>query len=325
MSKVSVIVPVYNVGRFVRRCAESLLSQTLQDIEVIFVDDCSPDDSADIIREVISMHPERDARIVSHPENRGLPGARNTGLALARGEYVFHCDGDDWVEADMLEQMYTLAVNSGADVVYCDFYLSYEKDERYMPNLRFESSEALLRQGFLSGAVKYNVWNKLVRRSIYSDNGISFPNGHSMGEDMTMIRLLACSKTVSYLPAALYHYVQTNTSAFSKTQSPKQLADVLYNVDETVKYLREKFGDEIEDDLNNFKLSIKFPFLISDNKDQYELWREWYPEANSNVLSNKILPLRSRMLQWMAAKNLWFGVRAYYFVVYKVLYRLLYK
>lgn len=325
MSKVSVIVPVYNVGRFVRRCAESLLSQTLQDIEVIFVDDCSPDDSADIIREVISMHPERDARIVSHPENRGLPGARNTGLALARGEYVFHCDGDDWVEADMLEQMYALAVNSGADVVYCDFYLSYEKDERYMANLRFESAEALLRQGFLSGAVKYNVWNKLVRRSVYSDNGISFPNGHSMGEDMTMIRLLACSKTVSYLPAALYHYVQTNTSAFSKTQSPKQLADVLYNVDETVTFLKEKFDNELEDDIKNFKLSIKFPFLISDRKDQYALWKEWYPEANSNVLSNKILPLRSRMLQWMAAKNLWFGVRAYYFVVYKVLYRLLYK
>lgn len=323
--KVSVIVPVYGVEKFVEHCAVSLMEQTLDGIECIFVDDCSPDNSVDIIRDVISRYPERDARIVSHSENRGLPTARNTGLELATGKYVFHCDGDDWIEPDMLEKMYAVAENANADIVYCDFYLSYEKNERYMSNPCLESREELLRQGFLSGAMKYNVWNKLVRRSLYTDNGILFPDGHSMGEDMTMIRLTACAERVKYLPEALYHYVQTNSSAFSKTQSLKQLDDIQYNVDATVSFLREKYGDNIEDDIRNFKLSIKFPFLITDNREQYKLWEEWYPEANSNVLSNRMLSLRAKMLQWMASRKLWFGVRLYYFFVYKVLYRLLYK
>ena len=323
--KVSVIVPVYGVEKFVEHCAVSLMEQTLDGIECIFVDDCTPDSSVDIIRNVISRYPERDARIVSHSENRGLPTARNTGLELATGKYVFHCDGDDWIEPDMLEKMYAVAENANADIVYCDFYLSYEKNERYMSKPCLESREELLRQGFLSGAMKYNVWNKLVRRSLYTDNGILFPDGHSMGEDMTMIRLTACAERVKYLPEALYHYVQTNSSAFSKTQSLKQLDDIQYNVDATVSFLREKYGDNIEDDIRNFKLSIKFPFLITDNREQYKLWEEWYPEANSNVLSNRMLSLRAKMLQWMASRKLWFGVRLYYFFVYKVLYRLLYK
>ena len=322
---VSVIVPVYGVEKFVEHCAVSLMEQTLDGVECIFVDDCTLDNSVDIIRDVISRYPDRDARIVSHSENRGLPSARNTGLGLATGKYVFHCDGDDWIEPNMLEKMYAVAENANADIVYCDFYLSYEKNERYMSNPCLESREELLRQGFLSGAMKYNVWNKLVRRSLYTDNGILFPDGHSMGEDMTMIRLTACAERVKYLPEALYHYVQTNSSAFSKTQSLKQLDDIQYNVDATVSFLREKYGDNIEDDIRNFKLSIKFPFLITDNREQYKLWEEWYPEANSNVLSNRMLSLRAKMLQWMASRKLWFGVRLYYFFVYKVLYRLLYK
>ena len=238
--KVSVIVPVYGVEKFVEHCAVSLMEQTLDGIECIFVDDCTPDSSVDIIRDVISRYPERDTRIVSHSENRGLPTARNTGLELATGKYVFHCDGDDWIEPDMLDKMYAVAENANADIVYCDFYLSYEKNERYMSNPCLESREELLRQGFLSGAMKYNVWNKLVRRSLYTDNGILFPDGHSMGEDMTMIRLTACAERVKYLPEALYHYVQTNSSAFSKTQSQKQLDDIQYKVDTTVSFLREK-------------------------------------------------------------------------------------
>ena len=323
--KVSVIVPVHGVEKFVEHCAVSLMEQTLDGVECIFVDDCTPDHSVDIIREVISRYPGRDARIISHSVNRGLPSARNTGLGLAAGKYVFHCDGDDWIEQDMLEKMYAVAENANADIVYCDFYLSYEKNERYMSNPCLESREELLRQGFLSGAMKYNVWNKLVRRSLYTDNGILFPDGHSMGEDMTMIRLTACAERVKYLPEALYHYVQTNSSAFSKTQSLKQLDDIQYNVDTTVSFLREKYGDNIEDDIRNFKLSIKFPFLISDNREQYRLWEEWYPEANGNVMSNKSLSFRSRFLQWMASKKLWTVVRLYHLMVYKIVYRLLYR
>lgn len=298
------------------------MRQTLSDVEFIFVNDCTPDDSMSVLESVVSRY-DRDVKIISHEVNRGLPSARNSGLDIARGEFIFHCDGDDWVEETMLEKMSSEARSKGADFVYCDFFLSFEKSERYMGNPDYEDPQEMLKRGFLGGTMKYNVWNKLVRRELYDD--IRFPDGHSMGEDMTMIQLLCRSKRVAHIKEALYHYVQTNTGAFSKTQSPKQLADVRYNVDRTVSFLESKYDSSLEESISNFKLSIKLPFLISDRSDQYQLWREWYPEANTYVLSNKDVPFRTRFLQWMAAKNIWFGVRLYYWIVYRFAYRILYK
>ena len=322
MPEVSVIIPIYNVGKFIGRCAESLMRQTLSDVEFIFVNDCTPDDSMSVLESVVSRY-DRDVKIINHEVNRGLPSARNSGLYIARGEFIFHCDGDDWVEETMLEKMASEARSKGADFVYCDFFLSFEKSERYMGNPDYEGPLEMLKRGFLGGTMKYNVWNKLVRKELY--DGILFPDGHSMGEDMTMIQLLCGSKRVVHVKEALYHYVQTNTGAFSKTQSPKQLADVRYNVDRTVSFLESKYDSSLEESISNFKLSIKLPFLISDRSDQYQLWREWYPEANAYVMANKDVPFRTRFLQWMAAKNIWFGVRLYYWLVYRIAYRLLFR
>lgn len=325
MIKVSVIIPVFKVEHFAKKCAESLLSQTMKDVEYIFVDDATPDSSIEIIEETISQHPEVSARVIHHEQNQGLPSARNTGLSEAKGEYIFHCDGDDWVEPDMLEKLYTAAKEHDADIVYCDFYLSFEKNERYMSNPTFNTIEDYLKRGLLGGTMKYNVWNKLARRSIYTDNSIRFPDGHPMGEDMTMIKVAACAKSVAYVPEALYHYVKINSNAYSQTQSAKQLSDIRYNVDETVRFLNERYISSLEREISFFKLGIKLPFLISDSKVQYRLWEEWYPEADRFAFANTDLPLRTRCLQWMAAKRLWFGVRLYYFLIYKVVYGIIYK
>ena len=106
-SRVSIITPIFKVRNFIERCVCSLFEQTLQDVEYIFVDDASPDDSIEILKSCIERYPERKAQvtILTHEQNKGLPAARNTGLAVATGEYVFHCDSDDFVETDMLEEM----------------------------------------------------------------------------------------------------------------------------------------------------------------------------------------------------------------------------
>ena len=132
MAKVSVIVPIYNVSRFIKRCAESLLNQTLDDVEFIFVNDSTPDDSVDILKKVISDYPDRNTMIINHEVNKGLPAARNTGLKVASGDYIFHCDSDDFVEPTMLNDLYNLACDEKADIVWCDWYLTFEKNERYM-------------------------------------------------------------------------------------------------------------------------------------------------------------------------------------------------
>ena len=323
--KVSVISPFFKVAPFIERCAESLLGQTLPEVEFIFVDDASPDESREILERVLAKHPQRDARIVTHEVNKGLPAARNTGLAVARGEFVYHCDSDDWVETDMLEKMYKAAVDHTADYVYCDFWMQFEKSARYMVTPDYTDPEQMIKEGFLAGLMKYNVWNKLVKRDLYVKSGVRFPDGHGMGEDMTMILLATGAARTARVPEALYHYVKLNANAFSNTFSERHLTDIRFNADRTLKGLES--WDVAEKDLyvNLFKLNIKLPFLFSGDKNQYKLWKEWFPESNVYVQKNQHLPFRTRLVQWFAAKGLFPLVTLYEFLVNKVYYRLKFR
>jgi glycosyltransferase involved in cell wall biosynthesis len=327
MNKVSIITPIFKVRNFIERCVCSLFEQTLEDVEYIFVDDASPDDSVDILRSCIERYPSRkdQVTILTHGQNKGLPAARNTGLALATGEYVYHCDSDDFVEKDMLEVMYNVAKEKDADIVYSDFYLSFEKNERYMSCPSYETASDMLKVGLLGGSMKYNVWNKLVKRSLYTDNNITFPDGHAMGEDMTVIRLAACAKSVVYVPKAFYHYVKLNSNAYSATMSERHKVDIRFNVNQTVEFLQNKFGNALEKEIAFFKLNTKLPFLITDDATQYEVWKEWWPEANKYICENKDQAFRTRLVQWLAAKGQFWAVMLYFKVIYKLVYGVIYR
>ena len=287
MIKVSVIIPIYNVERFIERCVRSLLEQTLQEVEYIFVNDATPDKSIDILQTVMAEYPNRteQIKVLVHEKNKGLPAARNTGLTVAGGEYIFHCDSDDYVEVDMLEQLYEEAVKKDADIVWCDWFLTFEKNERYMKQPEYTNSQDALK-AMLSGSMKYNVWNKLVKRSLYVNHQITFPDGFGMGEDMTMMMLFVHAGKVSYLPNAYYHYVKLNTGAFSQTYSDKHLVELQHNVKRMVDYICRYYENALEKELAFFKLDVKFPFLISNDSKKYRLWKEWYPEANAYILQN---------------------------------------
>lgn len=323
---ISVIIPVYNVDHFIARCATSLLEQTLQEVEFIFVDDATPDKSILLLQEVIDRYPERreQVKLIRHTTNQGLPTARNSGLAVASGEYIFHCDSDDFVDSEMLEQLYWTAKEHDADIVWCDWWLSFEKNERYMKQPMYATPMDALK-GMLSGTMKFNVWNKLVRRRLYEEHQILFPSGYGMGEDMTMIRLFARAQKVAYLPKAFYHYVQQNSGAFCKTSSNQHLEDVLHNVAVVLNDIRQLFGNQLERELAYFQLSVKFPFLISDDPEKYALWQSWYPEANRYIMQNTQLSLRSRCLQWLAWKHQFWAVRLYYVCVHRLMYGVIYR
>ena len=324
--KVSVIIPIYKVEAFIERCATTLMEQTLCDVEYIFVDDATPDNSIKILEDVIARYPHRkdQIHIVHHTENKGLPAARNTGLALATGEYIFHCDSDDYVEPSMLEDMYSTAKEQDADIVWCDWYLTFAQNERYMKQPSFDAPMEALK-AMLSGEMKYNVWNKLVRRSLYTDNDIQFPAGYGMGEDMTMIRLFACAQKVEYVPQAFYHYVKLNGDAFTNTFSDKHLQDIKYNVDKTATYLYDKLGNSIVPYLSFFKLNVKYTFIISDKLGMYKLWREWYPEANDFIWENKTFSLRNKILQYAAKYEQYWILWLHYKLVYQFVYGILYR
>lgn len=318
--KVSVIIPIYNVRNFISRCADSLMKQTLREVEYIFVDDATKDDSIYMLNTVLEKYPEKKTcvKIIHHETNKGLPAARNTGLSVVKGEYVFHCDGDDYVEPNMLEDMYSVAKKEDVDIVWTDWFLSFENKERYMSQPYYDTAENALK-GILSGSMKYNVWNKLIKRSLYDGYNIKFPSGHGMGEDMTMIRLFACAKNVAYIPKAYYHYVKVNTGAMTNVWTQKHIDDLKYNVTATEDYLKQKFGDRMNEYIAYFKLSVKVHFLISYDTRMYRIWKSLFSEANRYIMQNKSVCLRTRILQWMAWKKQYWFVWLYYVLIQKLI------
>ena len=322
--KVSVIIPFYKVEPFVERCTRSLLEQTLTDVEYIFVDDASPDESRAIIERVADEY-KRDVRIVTHSQNQGLPAARNTGLAEAKGDFIYHCDSDDYLEPVMLEAMYRTAAEQQADFVYCDFYLDFGTSRRVMTNPSYTEPEQMIKEGFLAGLMKYNVWNKLVKRSLYNECRQPFPAGHAMGEDMTMIALATHATRTAHVAEPLYHYVKLNSNAYSNTFSQRHLDDIGFNVDRTLALLQEWNVPDKERYLNFFKLNIKLPFLFSNDLSQYRLWRKWYPEANRFISQNTHQPRRTRLVQQWAAAGLFPLVRLYSYFVNHLYYGIRYR
>ncbi len=322
--KITVITPVYNVKTFIERCATSLMRQTFKDVEYIFVDDASNDGSIPLLENIIAQYPENNVRIIHHEKNCGLPTARKTGIEAATGEYVFNCDGDDYVEETLLEKMYNAVSKNNADYAYCDFFLTYETTERYMHCPTYSTPDEALRKGYLAGAMKYNVWNKLIRRNLYE--GVEFPVDHRKGgEDMVMFYVLSRAKSVVHVPEALYHYIKYNENAISEKFSEQRLIDIRYNADYAIQSVLKNCQGDYAKEIALFKLNVKLPFLITDDSVKHQIWKEWYPEANKYIWTNEHLPFRTRLLEWCAAKDLWLIVKMNYLILYKVIYNILYK
>lgn len=323
--KVSVIAPVYGVERFIARAVVSMMMQTLDDVEFIFIDDSTPDSSIDIIREITARYPDRKVRIIRHEVNRGLPAARNTGIDAARGEYIFHWDSDDYAEPEMLEALYREAAIHGYDYVWCDWFLTFNTNSRIMPQPSATTPREALSIA-LSGGMKYNVWNKLVSRRLYGSAAIRFPEGRSMGEDMTMLKLLAKASCVGYVAKPFYHYIRTNTEAMTQVYSARHLEELRNNTADLCDFLRVEVSDNnIEQEINWFKLNVKLPFLFSGRKSEMKLWKSWYTEADKYIMSNRRQALHTRVLQWTAAHRFSFINRLYNTLVFKFIYGVIYK
>ena len=204
--KVSVIVAVYNVAPILSKCIASLKDQTLKDFEVILVDDGSTDNSG----EMCDTSVQEDNRFkVFHQANGGVASARELGVEKASGEYLIHVDPDDWIEDNMLEELYGCAISETADVVICDFYIDA------LPNMREYSKQqpknfnhsTILTQ-YLDSSLHGSCWNKLVKRSVWNALDIHFPP-IKLCEDMWVnVKLAMANIRFAYLNKAFYHYVR---------------------------------------------------------------------------------------------------------------------
>lgn len=210
-AEISIIVPVYKAEQWIHRCIDSLRRQTFSDIEIILVDDGSPDSCGRICDEYAAV----DNRIkVIHKQNEGVAVARQAGTDLARGEYIIHADPDDWVEPDMLEQLYAKAKGTGADVTICDYYENKNNEQIYViQNPGSIKPHDVMCELFhrLHGSL----WNKLAKRACYIKYNLQFTPGINYCEDVLIwVQLLQHPEVkVAYLNKAFYHYNQDNVDS----------------------------------------------------------------------------------------------------------------
>lgn len=208
--KVSVVVPVYNAENYLGKCVESLLQQTLDEIEILLIDDGSTDDSLKICR----SFQERDNKVVVfHKPNGGVSSARQFGIEHAHGEYIIHADSDDWVAPNMLEEMYAYAKSHQADLVIADYYRDTPKGSNLISqkptNVDDNNAIILDFSKHLFGAT----WNKLIRASAIVESKVSFPKDVNYCEDLLFFfSLLLHPIKCVYLSKAFYHYNQVENS-----------------------------------------------------------------------------------------------------------------
>ncbi len=228
MPKVSIIVPVYKAEKYLHRCVDSILAQTLKDFELLLIDDGSPDRSGEICDE----YAKRDNRIrVFHKENGGVSSARQMGIDRAIGEYTIHADPDDWVEENMIEILYREALDINADMIICDYYKECGGRSTYIDQKPESMNHNSIIKG-LYGNLFGVCWNKLIRRSTIKQYGVSFPEKWSLAEDQYfLVSLLLHNIKVGYVNKAFYHYIigENENSLANVVKSTYDYDKMMYN------------------------------------------------------------------------------------------------
>ena len=313
MPKVSVIVSVYNVEQYIERCARSLFEQTLDDIEYIFVNDCTPDNSMAVLKATLSDYPHRQSQvtIINNPENLKQAGARAIGMKAATGEYMIHCDPDDYVDTDMYETMYLKAVETDADIVTCGMKRHTESGCNNEQIIFCENGKASLKAMRFSFAL----YDKLIRSAIIRDNKIYPYEGINFSEDLNVtVRVLYhADKVVTMTNYYPYHYNRSNLSAISRTDEL-----VLFNqhyklcVNRISDYLQQTGDNGFTLTCNYLKFYAK-RFLL--NKNQTRQWCETWPECHADIDKYPVPERYKKRMAWMAKHPLILAIYNRYFLM----------
>lgn len=237
MPAISVIVPVYKVEPYIHKCVDSILGQTFSDIQVILVDDGSPDTCGDICEE----YAKKDERVqVVHKENGGLSDARNAGIPFAKGEYVIFLDSDDYVEKDMLEYLYTNIKKARADMATCGIYEVYkdrieaqEEEEDFVC-----SGEEAFRCILRGHTIRGEIWNKLILKSCMED--LRFPKGRLYEDIYYTVDLMQRVKTVAVGTKPKYYYLHREDSITGRAYRP-QLFDIIDGYTKNYRVVKKAF------------------------------------------------------------------------------------
>lgn len=292
---ITIIIPIYQVENYLKKCLDSVINQTYKNLEIILVDDGSKDNSPQICDE----YKRKDNRIkVIHKENGGLSDARNSGMKMATGKYIGFVDSDDYIKEDMYEILYKNMINTKADISICNLLMIKENDkvediEEKQHIVEFGKKEAL--KLLIENKIRSYAWNKLYKKELF-DN-IEFPKGKKMEDMAVMHKIFEKAEKVVYTDKIEYYYLQRSDSILGNIDL-KLTNDLRYFVTERYKYVLERYP-ELKEVLNIDRTKYILIYhknlcLINDKKvyndknlkEEYIFFKENFKKYKSDICFN---------------------------------------
>ena len=308
---VSIIIAVYNVERQIAQCCCSLFAQTLDNLEYIFVDDCSPDNSIMVVRTILEKYPHRihQVKFIEHKVNLGVSKAREHGVKAATGEYIIHCDPDDWVEVDMYERLYNKASLEHLDLVMCDLWRHYYNDPK--PYSEVQKPKELTSRSTLASCLQYRLpflgcflWNKLIKSSLYYS--VIWPERISFGEDMAAcVQILKNpSLKIGHVAKPLYHYRLNEKSLSQRTHTERDIENDYKLISILYSYLCESCDEELYHMWQScagglIAGTLEAPKRFFSNDEYAKKYRKY----RNCIWKNQAYPTRKKVFLYIATYN----------------------
>ena len=330
--KLSIIVPVYNMAADgkLEYCLESLVNQTITDYEIIAVDDCSTDNSLEILRQYEAKYPDK-FKVIASPINKKQGGAKNLGLNVAKGEWIGFIDSDDWITPDYYEKLLNKAEETGADMVGCNYHLTNEhsmKIGQVVPNNKPEQAGILTKEKYQSLILDGgSLVVKIYRRGIIFDYPNRFPEGIFYEDNAISNSWMLRAKHFEYIQEPMYYYYQHNASTvhtITKKRCEDRMEAARIMVEEARKFdFFEEYKDEIESSFTTlFYVNTLFSYMMGVKKQEFsfikamgEEMKKTFPDFRNNKYYQSRVHAEERKLIDMHMKS-----TLYFIVYYKLLW-----
>lgn len=315
--KVSVIIPVYNTEKYLEKCLNSVLKQTLKEIEVIVINDGSKDSS----KVILEKYKRMDKRmVVINKSNEGLTKTRKLGIKISNGKYIYHLDSDDYIEENMLLEIYNKAEKENLDIVVCDYWKENFSQKEYVKNLDIKENEIILGKTYAK-YVLYSekkispaIWAKLIKKEVYTNNRIIFPENIFIGEDIVLgIKTAYFSKKVGKINKPFYHYIIHEAQGTRTIDKEKEFLDKWNGIKEIEIFFKNKPDfEEFKEGIEKYRIVFYFQ-LFKQLKYIKNLNKEWLEKIEETVNYNYY-----KKMKFYKKIKFYFEVKKLHFI-YKIL------
>lgn len=245
LPSISILIPIYSVEKYVERCVVSLMEQSYENLEYVFVDDCSPDNSTAIILSLIDRYPKRKEQtlLLRHEHNKGLSAARNTAIENSSGDFVIHVDSDDYLDIHAVENLVRKQEETDADIVTGQAVCIEAESAWVMERPHFQTREGYIAD-MIKPSIHHTIWGRLIRKSLYTDYGVKAKEGVNIGEDLQVMSQLAYyAGKVESIWDVVYFYDCTNNLSYMNQFDTRHIKRQLQDT-ESMEIVRDFFKDK---------------------------------------------------------------------------------